>query len=453
MAKQNFTNPKPGTYFEAESGKIRIFSHSNIIVMKAWPPIAWQKTAEHPAWAHVRPEIKLPCGDIESEILRLELSAEENGQLLLPFKSPLWVRKKHGQRLAWLKWYAGIPPEVRQMVHRFPKRQWHMLSFIARCGGPAADLVQSNPALAFALANNWIFHKPAVQRPLRSARALLGLGKKQREILRWLGFPGSNAGRKILGKVLSCAISIPNLLYLRQAMEDPDVFKMMSHLSWLNAGVIRIITDPRLLPLVTFSFLEELANYHGEDRWANAAYMLLDSMEMFHIVPATAFPRPIRELDQLQVFHDVLVEETNRLDRKALDIPFPPPPLQGTDTIMPITNAEELAEEGRVQKNCVASYLKRVVISQRTYIYRVLQPERCTLALEQNATGSWHLSELKAACNNQPHTSTWEAVKNWYESQTGKQAIFTIPAFEACYVPCGARVDHDFDFDADDVPF
>jgi hypothetical protein len=56
---------------------------------------------------------------------------------------------------------ALVPAEVRMELERYAERRWHLLSVMARCPG-ALDLSRANPALLFALANNWVFHKPAV---------------------------------------------------------------------------------------------------------------------------------------------------------------------------------------------------------------------------------------------------------------------------------------------------
>jgi len=42
--------------------------------------------------------------------------------------------------------------------------------WLPRCEG-TFDLISSNPALAYCLASNWVFHQPKVARPLRSAEA------------------------------------------------------------------------------------------------------------------------------------------------------------------------------------------------------------------------------------------------------------------------------------------
>lgn len=413
-----YETPREGTVVKVETGKLYVFKSSSISVMVAWPqPAAWKKTRRH-NWARFRPHIHVPSGDLEGRIRRLELNADDNGQLMLPCCLPVGQKIANRVELAWLRWYATIPAQTRKLVSRFPNRQFHVLSFLARCGDAAVDLAISNPALAFALASNWVYHRPAVQRPLRSARALLKPGKKQRDILAWLGFPGTEAARKMLAKTVHKAVSIPSLLYMRQGMTDPAMFKAMSHVSRLNAGAIRIATDPGLLKFAMPRLLDEIAHRREEDKHAKAAYMLQDSVAMFRLLHQNGRDlQPIRSLSQLSDVHENLVDSLNRADELDMEIPFPPPPVAGTDCIVPITNARDLVNEGRDQHNCVASYMDRIALHQKVYIYQVLSPERCTLAISCRGN-AWVPTELKRACNLLPSKTTHNAVAEWLGCKT-----------------------------------
>ena len=414
MTNGVFKPSKPGTVFKEETGKLYVFTSGSITVLKGWPPEAWKKTRSNPNWVRFRPEIAVPCRDIDARIRQFEHPEEEGGQLLLPLDALLRPRE-----LAWLKWYATIPQEARELARRLPTRQWHLLSFLARCGKAAFDLSASNPALAYALASNWVFHRPAVQRPLRSVRALLGPGKRQREACAWLGFPETEASRKTLNKVVHKAINVSGLLYLRQSMADADAQKALSHLQRLNAGAIRIITDPGLFPLATPRLLQEVAHCREEDSRPKAAYLLRDSAAMQRLLFGGSLNfAPVGHINELAATHDSLIEDLNRAECLDRDIAFPSPPVKGSEFIVPVTSARELVKEGREQHNCVASYMKRVALQQRVFIYRVLWPERCTLSVSRHGD-RWVLSELMRACNEQPSPKTREVVAEWFRQETG----------------------------------
>lgn len=94
--------------------------------------------------------------------------------------------------------------------------------------------------------------------------------------------------------------------------------------------------------------------------------------------------------------------------------PFPPPPVPGTPDIVPLRSAADLEEEGREQRNCVASYAWRVRRGM-CYIYRVLQPERATLSIVPGPDGGWRRFELKRKENRGVRESTKHFVDRWLE--------------------------------------
>lgn len=418
MSANGFAASRAGTVFRADSGKLYVFTTQGVSVMIAWPrPMAWKKTRERPVWAHYRPVIHLTRRDCDRRRRREIARGRHSSQLQLPLDLPPPLAAPPSKDTALQRWQETIPFDIADLVARYTQRQWHMLALLARCGGAARDLVESNPALAFALASNWVYHRPAVHRPLRSARALLRTGRRQREILAWLGFPATESARKILSRVVSESLSIPRLLYLRQAMADAGLDKTLRHLPRLNTGAIRIVTDPELLALAAPTLLREVAVRRAEDHRPAVARLLKDCLEMWtRLHPDGRRPPRLRELATLEMFHAELIDRFLRQPAPSHylepGLAFPPPPVPGTDAIVPITSASELVAEGVAQRNCVGSYLARVVKSKACYIYRVLRPERCTLALAR-CGDRWIPSEMSKACNQRPSAETFRAVEKW----------------------------------------
>jgi len=159
-----------------------------------------------------------------------------------------------------LKWYSSIPEHIRPAVKLFPSRQFHLLLFAWQCGQAALYLEIDNPALSYMLASNWLFHQPKARNPLRSARLLLELYKKQKDILEWLMFPATNKVRNIIRRIDNGAININSLVHLRQSSLDrPDTLKVLSHLDSINADILRIVTDQNLHKSVTETFIEDIS--------------------------------------------------------------------------------------------------------------------------------------------------------------------------------------------------
>ena len=82
-------------------------------------------------------------------------------------------------------------------------------------------------------------------------------------------------------------------------------------------------------------------------------------------------------------------------------------------------SAKDLAEEGWQQRNCVAAYASRVRRGC-CYIYRVLAPERATLALFLRKDG-WRLGELEARSNRDVSQDTELLVKAWLAQSTPRK--------------------------------
>lgn len=184
--------------------------------------------------------------------------------------------------------------------------------------GEMSGLVASNPALAYALASNWLFHKPAVKKPMRAAR-----GKKQRDIQRWLGFPPTGAARKALRKVVPSAIEITRLLFLRDGLNNPTAARLIAHVPHINEGVIRLVAGPLLLPPVSASFLEEIACDEGCFSSAATLYTLSDTIRMYELAYPAFQPRSSEHLSEV---HDDLIDDMGWTDGLEPMDPFPPPP-------------------------------------------------------------------------------------------------------------------------------
>jgi PcfJ-like protein len=93
-----------------------------------------------------------------------------------------------------------------------------------------------------------------------------------------------------------------------------------------------------------------------------------------------------------------------------------PPPLKGTETIIPIRTFKDLDEESREMHHCILSYC-RAVWEKRYYAYRVMAPERATVGIEIGKDGKLEIVELKLVCNAEPSEETRLEVWEWFRRQ------------------------------------
>ncbi len=385
------------------NGKLYEFSGHCVIVMKGWPEMrAWQWTGIYARpWRHVRPRLKrislrglsrMPDPDSQPP--------EAGGQMLFPFAY------SHVARNAYRAFWWAVPEAYRGLVMPFRDRRWHMLSLLARCPG-AGDLAVGNPALAFCLASNWAFHWPVPTHPLRAARSLVY--KKQRRILEWLGFPATESVRQIIRRVPPESMTVEFLLSLREALHHPECLRPLSFMGRITEDVFEIATNPGIATSVSFPLLEEMSLEPRPDKSPGYARRIRDVHGMSEVLHRK-MPR-LHSLAQLNQLHDEWVWRMN-LRTAANEDPFPPPPLPGKDgEIEPLVSGHDLAMEGREQQHCVAGYA-HAVLQGETYIYRMLKPERATLAIVWGSTG-WLLGEIRGVRNAPVRPESLCAAWNW----------------------------------------
>lgn len=393
---------KSGTIFKPETGKLYVFEKNSVQVLVAWPqPKAWKKTLrKYPQWVRFRPSLSL--------LNHIELPALE--QPLLP-----GMAEHELYDSPWLKWYTTIPMEIRMELSSFRSHKWEMLSFFAYCGKPALELARSNPALTFALANCRIFRAKKLTHPMRSIRAQLK--HKQKDILAWLGFPGTSSCREILRRIPHHAVSVIGLMQLRDAMKDENMSKILQHCRWRNWKSFMLLRL-EFYDFLSVPLIEELSDMSNErekwflynSEWENAFRHFTDLARMYRQVSERPAVKRLADYRQFIEFHDALFLRLN-IEKCSLS-PFPAPPIPGTAGIIPITDYQELVREGNVQHNCAASYAEEI-IGGNIALYRMEQPERCTLEICRHISGRWTLAQIKAFANNNASPEAIAAAKQW----------------------------------------
>jgi len=304
------------------------------------------------------------------------------------------------RREALAAFFQPIPKEAREEALRFQEHRWHLLNLYARCPG-GLDLSHANPALAMALACNRAFHQPPVQRPYRSARRLLP--RSQREILAWLGFPDTEPVRRILRKIFPGALSVPALRGLRARLHEPGLVRLLAHLPSIHAGHLHVLLHPRYQALATPPFLHDLSHHAGDQDWKSLlARPLWEVEDLLRLSGSpTAIPG-FRTLERLYDYHqELLMPHLGSLNPWFFQPILPEPPFPGIPGIEPVRFIRDLFREGEEMEHCVASHVARLHAGLEA-VYRVLEPQRATLAIFRSAKG-WVTGQI-AGPRNAPVT-------------------------------------------------
>jgi hypothetical protein len=412
--------------FSFDEGELRIVAFGEEMKIRGWPgPHASTKNGKA-VWRDFRPTFRLlkPAGDSnESAGLHDSPEPDEDG------KGNQEISQLERKERAFEAFRTSVPQEIVTGIERFQSHQWNVIDLVDK-NERALDVLGTNPSIAFCLANCDQFRKGFTTTPAIHASHVVE--RKQREILGWLDFPPTDAVRRIFKKIQPEAITPSEARLLRNVIKsEPMVLKLLMHQPCINTGILGIVTSLKLLNAVSHRLLAEVGADSREAIYAHTADRLLDSLWMLWemgrrtVLPTFNSIEAIREYHQtVHQDHERRFEEQKRQFRALMEAKARllsqtqkvktsdfHPPLPGTEDIVPLTSPGELREEGKAQNNCVGSYSRRVR-SGRIYIYKVLKPERATLAITRG-DGGWIIAELEVAGNKPVVPDTHAAVARW----------------------------------------
>lgn len=409
---------KPGHAFR--DGKLYSFSEVDVEVIRPWGPGAgaWAKSTQRGIWRGLRPLLSIStmeqvCSEAIREAGTVETLDEAGRPVVV--SAPLPPTYAGRRAAAYAECLSAIPEPVRRALRPFRESNWELLRLAQACGSAFLDLVASTPALALALAQRRRLKVPIG--PSASVARLLR--RRQREIAGRLGFPPTESTVRILRRVPPPTLSFWRLHHLRTALADVELSRRLRFAPRLNASVLRLLCDPAAAPLVTPSFIDEIAGLRSEDKRPHIAQAVLELREL-HRGLGHPLPPVLRSARALERDHDVVVRDlvgTPQRESVVAVGPFPSPPLPETDGLTAIASAEELWEEGREMNHCVAGYASRVA-SGSFYFYRLTSPERATVALHW-IKDFWYLSDVRGPSNRDVSRETYRSIAAWHAGAAG----------------------------------
>jgi hypothetical protein len=408
-SEAGFKSGPPGRVFK--DGRLYHFTRVSVTVVDHPENLrTWTKTWEKPFWRSNRLAAAEALRDPYIESL-FELGRYSNGNAENSFKPVLnpdgscdarsghtippededTIRRVKDYERVWA-WLVQVPPLERRIAMQYNERWYHVLALLLRCPG-ADELGIANPALCFALANNWVFRCPAIQRPLRAARGLLR--KPHRKIVEWLGFPATRSVQRILSRINPRDLSVCHLLELREALRNPRILKMLQHTQRINFGVLGCVTSPKLHPFLSSNLLNEIGNLtdYSDYTMYQKLEIALEASETIH----ARIPRGLQTIARLNAVHyDMAIKSDNPF--MLLDLPpdeiLSEPPYPGIDGIIPLRTQGDLMEEAARQDNCVLFHANRV-LGKKVYFYRVTHPVNATLSVQRDSHhDGWQFGQM-----------------------------------------------------------
>jgi hypothetical protein len=268
----------------------------------------------------------------------------------------------------------------------------------------AIDLFTSNPVLITLIIHCAQKHK------WTEAYVIDLLLEKRTHILAACGLRGQKSTLKTLNKLSLGAFSHQTYRVIQEILALPNSHKL-NHLRYIDIKLFWLLSQyPELVS-------SRLLQSYQED-WSIKKFKQLyaDTLRMAVQINRQTLIN-CRTLDELEKIHDRYIVQTNRR-KKIINVDYPAPPITGCEYIIPITNSNELFEEGLIQRHCVASY-HRDVFEGKSYIYKILAPERATLEVRIQTNGDYWVSQLKLSGNRDPSEESIETIYQWMNE--GKQ--------------------------------
>lgn len=296
--------------------------------------------------------------------------------------------------------------------------QGHLLGLCTLGGTPAIELVEDCSAIAVLLA----YRRPKNCLKLKEAQSIQRLVRKKRHQLLFLdSFPAQKWIVRLLKKI-PADHACPQLLFkLKKILrgKNRDHIKVLRHLKQINSLVIEIMSDPYRARFMSPAFYHSLCTYPKTDDDIDVNYLLDELVRMS--------ANPVEELNHLRLTnvrdllkaHDLYAEYYN--EDFSPDVIFPEPPVpehimqynDGQVSIIPLSTAKILIQEGKRMKHCIASYGVEIATSGHLYAYHVSTlNEEATVRIKRDGK-RWWMVEIRGKCNEKVTPETRYFVKQW----------------------------------------
>ena len=320
-----------------------------------------------------------------------------------------WIFSIHDPAIE--AWRNTMPRALDSALDSWPSRhasivRWAIDSEIVR------DLLVSNPLLLWLLVDSGLF-----------ARASLGeinrkLSVKQRVLCSRLELTGTEQQVRILKRAASANLLIKSIRKLKKILRDREICKYLRHQPKITSSIISLLECyPWMVMRPARSLIDDLQDHETLRCFEDVVRMLFDLEPLYNCRTTAALWR----------LHDRVVAELNaddgfRLirDESGRVLELPAQPLPGNEVIQPLKTQQQIVDEGREMKHCVASYVAPV-IDGSYYLYRMEEPERLTIGVRisrgpDGRYGQCLLREVRGKCNRYPSAASMRLIENWFEN-------------------------------------
>lgn len=317
------------------------------------------------------------------------------------------------------KFFLSIPPEIIDLVSRFPDSHWELIGAVKLIGDDFQSLMKTNPALAYIIVNmeklnpSFLYYANVelLQRMIKT---------KRKEILRLCGFPEAARMVKIFSKIDPKVLDIKLLIQLKEVLmtqteKTERILQILSFAKSINKNLLHLVS---VYTEVLESLNDRLVFELAEDENYSLKAAMLQQMNHKSRQWKVALPKSISlpGLDEAKKKFD----EKVKVKRDKLDI-FPKPPLEDNEYVKAITTETRLISWSKRQQNCIRSYAGKIRTG-RCYIYKVIyEGEEATLEVKKKKNKSFGISDLSGFKNCRVSDKLYTMVQEWIKTTSKAQ--------------------------------
>ena len=347
---------------------------------------------------------------LKAEVYQDEQWIEESFDLGLPLLSMSIEDSSASKFNAFLD---KIPISITNLVKPFTYCQVMMLQWVSK-SNHAKELLDHSPVLF------WLIICEAKEQSWEEAIIADLLKLPRKNIMNKLIGISSAWLVKIINKVVLNDANREEYLVLKRGLINSALLISFRHERWIPIQAIHAANKfPSLINSKVFRKRAFMDCKHLIDvnamlskcdiYWSDAVIMA----RLLRIEDAEMALNRCLSFEQVKAIHDRWTEKLIRSKNLFTQggIQFPEPPIEGTNAIVPITSEYDLIAEGRLMHHCVASYVDAIE-KGKSYIYRILHPERATLELILKGDRAY-VRQIALAYNQKPSEMTVLAVNKW----------------------------------------
>lgn len=357
----------------------------------------WSGLLGHPCQLHL--------GSWSSGLRASVVADDEREALELPRVGD-WLL--HLDEPAVLQWKQSIPQPVLKGLEHVPGDQLALLS-LARRIPAVADLLHTSPLLM------WALYRDQLAEPLADSQWRDRLSARQTALVRHLGLDGTRQQAKILQRAAGQNLTATEVAALLEVLQDKRICDYLSHQQPIRRAELRLLHQHPWIASCRARAVLPALNDPVARRDFKDTIQLLDELGPL---------MQCRSINEVRHLHERLVGELNRRsvnrllvrDEGGRVLPFPAPPLAGTDRIVPICDQRTLINEGQQMQHCIASYIRRV-LAGTYYVYEGRFAERVTIGIAIDPVHGVYIGDVRGGRNVQSSADTLAQVAAWFNGK------------------------------------